>query len=179
MCAFAARVSFASPPARLAAGRHPLGAGTPSAAMTPVPRRQEAGCKEATVNTEDAGKTPFRRSTGSASGHDDAALQAVPAPGAVAGTFAAEATSQVGTDPGATASTKSLGMGRKAEEATQSMPALLAAMLSNALTVGSPGLASWPTQPVPEGVGHSGGAGIACLSAGSATAGAPMAACKG
>ena len=38
--------------------------------------------------------------------------------------------------------------GDDAQQATQQMAASLAAMLSNALTFGAPGTASWPTQPV-------------------------------
>jgi hypothetical protein len=146
--------------------------------MTPAPLHQEAGCKEATVNTEDAGKTPFRRSTGSAGGHEGASPH-VPAPGAAAGTVVAPAISVNGTGPGSTeASEELLDVGPAAEEATQ-MPATLAAMLSNALAVGSPGFTSWPTEPKPEGVGQSGSSGIACLSPDSATAGTPLPACEG
>ncbi len=46
------------------------------------------------------------------------------------------------------AATPLAAVGDDAEHATQQMAASLAAMLSNALTFGAPGTASWPTQPV-------------------------------
>ena len=124
------------------------------------PRRQEAGCKEASVNTEDAGKTPFRRSTGGASSHENNVDLQLPAPGAAETAAAAGAAISTGSGPVETSAGSAPETEAPVGNATQQMAASLAAMLSNALTVGAPGVAVWPTQPVPKCTEHRSGSSV-------------------
>ncbi len=80
---------------------------------------------------------------GSANGHDERDAELAPAGGEIAagGTAAPEGPSPAAAAPLAA-------VGDEAERAARQMAASLAAMLSNALTFGAPGTASWPTQPV-------------------------------
>ena len=80
---------------------------------------------------------------GSVNGHEEREADLLLAGGAIT---AAGIAAPEGPSPVAVAPLAAIGDG--AEQATQQMAASLAAMLSNALTFGAPGTASWPTQPV-------------------------------